>query len=655
MKYLGQASLAVLLLAAGCTAQQDMATPSETTAATPETLVEAAPEATMAPAPADRVALFGDLHVHTGQSFDAFISSVRATPDDAYRFAKGEKITTDGGYDVQLNGPLDFLAVTDHGEYMGIMPAMATPGTALSQTNFAKTVFGPDAENPAQSFQNVGLTIVSGDEIEEIYDRDVIDSAWQRAIDAAERHYEPGKFTTFAGYEFTAMTPVLESKIPAAANLHRNVIFRGEAPARLFSTLDSPNPEDLWDWMDAQRADGRDVMSIPHNSNASNGEMFASETYEGGELTADYAVTRMRNEPVIEITQIKGTSEAHPALSPNDEWANFELYETFIGSAAKSSPHIGDYARTALARGLGLADTKGFNPFKFGFIGSSDTHIGAGPFIEETFWGKFPVDGGDPANRHSIPPNGEKTWDADKARITIPADGVMVPNMRRLLAASQYSASGLAGVWADENTREAIFDAIRRKETFGTSGPRLKARMFASFDFEDGILSDPDLVASAYETGVPQGGNLTGSGAAPQILAWAMRDPDSYPLQRVQVVKVWTDADGTAHEAVYDAACSGGALPDPQTHRCPDNGASVDLTDCSTNDGTGAGEMKALWTDPDFDPARRSAYYVRVLENPSCRWSSWDAARNSTPPNPDMPSTIQERAWTSPVWYNPQG
>jgi hypothetical protein len=396
MNYLGQASLAALMLAAACTAPQDTASAPDTAASTPETLAETTPAEAAHPTPAGRIALFGDLHVHTGQSFDAFISSVRATPDDAYRFAKGEKITTDGGYDVQLNGPLDFLAVTDHGEYMGIMPAMATPGTALSQTAFAKTVFGPDAENPAQSFQNVGLTIVSGDEIEEIYDRDVIDSAWQRAIDAAERHYEPGKFTTFAGYEFTAMTPVLESEIPAAANLHRNVIFRGEAPARLFSTLDSPNPEDLWSWMDAQRIEGRDVMSIPHNSNASNGEMFASETYEGGELTADYAVTRMRNEPVIEITQIKGTSEVHPSLSPNDEWANFELYETFIGSAAKSSPHIGDYARNALARGLGLADTKGFNPFKFGFIGSSDTHIGAGPFIEEKFWGKFPVDGADP-------------------------------------------------------------------------------------------------------------------------------------------------------------------------------------------------------------------------------------------------------------------
>jgi hypothetical protein len=653
MRYLAQASLAALLLAGACKAPQDAVTAPDTTD-TAASLVETGGDLPLAAAPSDRVALFGDLHVHTGQSFDAFISNVRATPEDAYRFAKGEKLRIDAGYEIQLTSPLDFLAVTDHGEYMGIMPSMATPGSALSQTAFAKTVFGPEAENPAQSFQNVGFTIVSGEEIEEIYDRDVIDSAWHRAIDAAERNYEPGKFTTFSGYEFTAMTQVMDSKIPAAANLHRNVIFRGAAPDRLFSTLDSTNPEDLWAWMDAQRIDGLDVMSIPHNSNASNGEMFAAETYEGGALTADYAVTRMRNEPVMEITQIKGTSEAHPSLSPNDEWSNFELYDTFIGSAAKSSPHIGDYARTALARGLGLADTEGFNPYKFGFIGSSDTHIGAGPFIEEKFWGKFPADGASPEARHSIPPDGAKTWDPTEAEASVPAGGVMKADMRRLLAASQYSASGLAGVWADENTREAIFDAIRRKETFGTSGPRLKARMFASFDFDETILSDPNLVATAYATGVPQGGELSGTGAAPSILAWAMRDPDSYPLQRLQVVKVWTDADGTAHEALYDAACSGGALPDPETHLCADNGASVDISDCSTNDGTGVGEIKALWTDPDFDPARRSAYYVRVLENPSCRWSTWDATRNGTPPNPDMPVLIQERAWTSPVWYNPQ-
>ena len=248
---------------------------------------------------ADRTALFGDLPVHTGQSFDAFISSVRATPDDAYRYAKGEKIITDGGYEIQLDSPLDFLAVTDHG----------------------------------------------------------------------------GNFTASSGYEFTAMTEVMDSEVPAAANLHRNVIFRGDAPDRLFSTLDSPNPEDLWAWMDARRAEGLDVISIPHNSNASNGEMFASETYEGGQLTADYAITRMRNEPVIEISQVKGTSEVHPALSPNDEWANFEIYDTLVGSAAKSTPHLGGFARNALARGLGFEETESFNPYKFGFIGSSDTQI----------------------------------------------------------------------------------------------------------------------------------------------------------------------------------------------------------------------------------------------------------------------------------------
>jgi hypothetical protein len=652
MRYLAKVSLSVLLLASACKAPQETISAPEATSQKPEAIEDAVTAGPLAPA--DRVALFGDLHVHTGQSFDAFISNVRATPEDAYRFAKGKKITTDAGYDIQLDSPLDFLAVTDHGEYLGIMQAVVTPGTALSQTDFAKTVFGPSAKNPGTSFQEVGQTIISGEEIKEIYDQDVIDSAWHRAIEAAERNYEPGKFTTFSGYEFTAMTPVEGSEIPAAANLHRNVIFRGSAPDRLFSTLDSTNPEDLWAWMDAQRAHGLDVMSIPHNSNASNGEMFASETYEGGALTAEYATARMRNEPVMEITQIKGTSETHPSLSPNDEWANFELYETFIGSAAKSSPHIGDYARTALARGLGIQDAQGFNPFKFGFIGSSDTHIGAGPYIEEKFSGKFPQDGASPVNRLSIPPNGADSWEvaSDPTSALTPA-GIIKPSTRRMLAASHYSASGLAGVWADENTREAIFDAIRRKETFGTSGPRIRARMFASFEFDQSLLSDPDLVAKAYKAGVPQGSDLEGTGDAPAILAWAMRDPKSYPLQRLQVIKVWTDTEGTAHEVVYDAACSGGVSPDAKTHLCPDNGASVDVTDCSTEPGTGAGEIKALWKDPDFDPAQRSAYYVRVLENPSCRWSTWDAARNGTPPNPDLPTIIQERAWTSPVWYNP--
>ncbi len=641
---------ALALLGAACSAHDK--TPSAPTA--PETVrITDDTNISTSIGPSDRVALFGDLHVHTGQSFDAFISSVRATPDDAYRYAKGEKLVTDGGYEIQLDNPLDFLAVTDHGEYLGIMPVMATPGTNLSRTNFAKSVFGPDATNPAQSFQNVGITIVTGEEVEEIYDREVIDSAWVKNIETAERHNEPGKFTTFSGYEFTAMTQVMDSEIPAAANLHRNVIFRGAAPDRLFSTLDSPNPEDLWAWMDAQRAEGLDVLSIPHNSNASNGEMFASETYEGGQLTADYAVTRMRNEPVIEISQVKGTSEVHPALSPNDEWANFEIYDTLVGSAAKSTPHIGDFARNALARGLGFEDTGNFNPYKFGFIGSSDTHIGAGSFDESNFTGKFPQDGSNPEFRHSIPPAGADSWEGVESLKRLPP-GAVKPSMRRKLSAGKYSASGLAGVWADENTRVAIFDAIRRKETFGTSGPRIKARMFAGYGFDQAMLSDPDLVSVAYRTGVSQGSELVGTRQAPSILAWAIRDPASYPLQRLQIVKVWTDAEGKAHETVHDAACSGNAKPDTDTHRCPDNGANVDVTSCATDPGSGVGELKALWTDPNYDPTRRAAYYVRVLENPSCRWSTWDAVRNGSPPNPDMPVLIQERAWTSPIWVNPE-
>lgn len=583
-------------------------------------------------------AYFGDLHVHTTNSFDAYIFNVRTTPDAAYRFAKGESIKHDAGYDIQLAGPpLDFLAVTDHGEYLGIVPAMDNPERAVSRTPTAQSIFGDNRSDARTAFQRVGLSFVIGEPIEEIYDRDLIDSVWAETVEAAERHNDPGVFTAFSGYEFTAMRLVNAGN---AANLHRNVIFRGEAPRRIFTTLDSTNPEDLWDWMDAERMAGRDALAIPHNSNASNGEMFAMQTYEGARLTSDYAAARMRNEPLVEITQIKGTSETHPSLSPNDEWAGFEQYEYFIGGNEKLTPGAGDYVRSALGNGLVLQDGKGFNPYKFGVIGSSDTHVGAATLREETHWGKFPQDGAGPQARQSVPPNGAKVWDTDQAE----TNGI--------LASSQYSASGLAGVWAEANTRASLFDAMRRKETFGTSGPRIRVRMFAGYGFDEAILSAPDLIEQAYAGGVPIGGELAGSGEAPAFIAWAMRDPISAPLQRLQIVKVWSE-NGAAREAVYDAACAGGADVDAATHRCPDNGSSVDISDCSTQEGSGANELKTLWRDPEFDISQRAAYYVRVLENPTCRWSTWDAVRNGTPPNPALPVLLQERAWTSPIWYRP--
>jgi hypothetical protein len=618
-------------------------------ACAPNTQITTDPEASTPPPAISTVgisptrnAYFGDVHVHTGNSFDAYIFGVRATPDDAYRFARGDRVRHPAGYDIQLAGPpLDFLAVTDHGEYLGIVPAMNTLSSPLSQTELAKSVFGPDASDPGGSFQRVGFTIVSGDEIEEIYDRSVIDSVWADTVASAERNNEPGRFTAFSGYEFTAMSPVQGDGPPAAANLHRNVIFRGEAPDRLFSTLDSTNPEDLWAWMQGERDAGREVLAIPHNSNASNGEMFALQTYKGSPLTADYAATRLRNEPLVEVTQIKGTSETSPSLSPNDEWADFEQYEYFIGSPVKSTPGAGDFVRTAYQRGLALEETQGFNPYKFGLIGSSDTHIAAATLVEETHWGKFPQDGAGPEARQSVPPDGGMTW-----------DGVEEPGERRLLVSSQYSASGLAGVWAESNTRQAIFDAMQRKETFGTSGPRMKVRFFAGMNYAPDMLEAANLLETAYAHGVPMGGQIgkVHGETGPGFLVWAVRDPLSAPLQRAQVIKVWSDG-GETHEAVHDVACSGGAMPDAQTRRCPDNGATVEISDCSTAPGTGAGELKAFWQDPDFTPELEAAYYVRVLENPTCRWSTWDAARAGKPPNPELPETLQERAWSSPIWY----
>ncbi|MFN3211743.1 MAG: DUF3604 domain-containing protein [Henriciella sp.] len=633
MKKVSLTALAGIIVT-GCSAPTETAQPTEPVpVAEAENMIERSPT---------KNAYFGDLHVHTRNSFDAYIFATRRTPDDAYRFAKGEKIPHDGGYDIQLEGPpLDFLAVTDHGEYLGVIPFMDDPNHPLSRTLTAQAAFGDDAAASADTFASIGISFVTGQPIEEIRDQSHMNKIWAETINAADRHYKPGEFTTFAGYEFTAMTVVSQEE-GSAANLHRNVIFRDQAPDQIFSTLDSTNPEDLWDWMDGQREDGIDSLAIPHNSNGSNGEMFALQTYDGEPLSKLYALTRLRNEPIVEITQIKGTSETHPIFSPTDEWADFEQYDYFIGSSAKSTVNVGDFVRPSLARGIALGDELGANPYEFGFIGSSDTHIAAATLREETHWGKFPTDGANPQQRSSVPPDGYTDW----------ADVPDATN-RRILTGAKFSASGLIGVWAEANTREDVFNGMRKRETFGTTGPRLKVRLFAG-DYDQDILTAPDLLEQAYANGVAMGGNLTAPAEdAPSLLAWAIRDPISAPLQRLQIVKVWAE-NGAAKEAVYDVACSDGSAPDPDSHRCADNGASVDTSDCSTEPGTGVAELKALWQDPAYDPTQSSAYYVRVLENPTCRWSTWDAVRAGTPPNPELPMTLQERAWSSPVWIAPQ-
>jgi len=594
--------------------------PTETVAAADIPLIET------------NIALFGDLHVHTTNSFDAFIFGTRTDANDAYRFAKGEAIENGAGTTLKLDGPpLDFYAVTDHGEYLGVVPAMRDRSSALSKTDTAKSIFGLMANDRRGSFLRVGQTVVSGDEIEEIYDRELMDSVWARNVAAADAHNDPGTFTTFAGYEFTAMRAVADM---AAANLHRNVIFKDGAPSRLFTTLDSPRPDALWTWMDAQRDAGHEVLAIPHNSNASNGMMFAFGSYNGSPMSRDEAELRLRNEPVVEITQVKGTSETHPRLSPNDEWSNFEIYDNLIGGQLPSYVTDGSFVRQGLARGFTLEERLGVNPFQFGVIGSSDTHISGGAFGEESFFGKFSHDM-NPESRQTTPPNGETTWPEDFNPDT------------DLIATPQYGASGLAGVWARANTRDEIFDAMMRKETFGTSGPRMKVRFFALQDRVNvGILNAPNMVEQAYDAGVPMGSLWEAGRNAPQFLAWASRDANSAPLERLQIIKSWT-ANGRPQERIYDIACANGATPNEG--RCPDQNLSVDLANCERS-GAGAGELKTLWIDPDYDAKTPTAYYVRVLEAPKCRWSTWDAVRNSTPPNPDMIPTVQDRAWSSAIW-----
>ncbi|MEQ9315750.1 MAG: DUF3604 domain-containing protein [Henriciella sp.] len=635
MKRFGYVSGLVLAAAmAACSGGNDTAGEARTEAS-PDAISTPDARATAAPT---RNAYFGDLHIHTRSSFDAYIFNVRRTADDAYRFAKGETIKHPSGFDMTIaGGPLDFYTVTDHAEYLGILPAMDTPGTKLSELQWAKDMFSTDPDKIVAAFQGVGASVRSGEPIEEMLDQTVINSVWLENVEAADRHYERGVFTTFAAYEYTSVTTNRDDGTFGGGNLHRNVFFKGEAPIRPFSTLDSTNPEDLWNWMDAQRDAGMEVIAIPHNSNVSDGQMFKLETYEGDPLTAAYADQRMRNEPLVEVTQVKGTSETHPDLSPNDEWADFEIYDRLLGVYDVSATD-GSYVRQAYQRGLALENDEGFNPFKFGLVAASDSHVAGGAYAENDYWSKVGIVDGLPVARGSVPFVTSKSWEEQPVNRT-------TQNASEWF--SRWSASGLTGVWAEENTREAIFEAFRRKETFATTGPRIQVRFFASFDYADGFANDPDLAAKAYSQGVPMGGDLVGDGRAPAFIVWAQRDANyGAALQRAQIVKVTADS-----EMVYDVACHLGA-PDPATHRCPDNGASVDLETCAPQ-GDGAAELKTMWRDPDFNANERASYYVRVLENPTCRWSTWEALEAGTPPRPDRPQTIQERAYTSPIWYTP--
>ena len=599
---------------------------------TPDVTGTPAPIAAAAPARTEgfnalRNAYFGDLHVHTMYSFDAFIFGTTSSPDDAYEFARGGSITHPAGFEMQLQTPLDFYGVTDHAFYIGVLREMANPNSEISGHPVAAgmSTLGGYLERGAK-FREI-LAFMRSENGLEINDPVIRKSAWDDIVAAANRHNGPGKFTTFIGYEYTASAS-------DRGNLHRNVIFRGDtAPELPFSRLDSSNPEDLWNWMDSNRAQGIESLAIPHNSNGSNGRMFMLTDNSGRPLDDAWANQRMRNEPLVEISQVKGTSDTHPALSPNDEWADFEIMPLRVATNLYSEPN-GGYLRQAYLNGLKMQAGEGFNPYKFGVIGSSDTRNATYAGEEHDYWSKVGLNDATPVLRGSVP---------------LPEPGAN-GEVYRDTYYDTWSAAGLAGVWAEENTRTSIYDAFRRKETFGTSGTRMKVRFFAGYDLP--AAEDPDLLARAYAGGVPMGGDLiAGADASPGFVAWAAKDPNSANLERLQIVKGWVE-DGEAREEVYDIACSEGTV-DPETNRCPDNGSRVDISDCSITQGVGAAELRAAWQDPGFDPEQHAFYYVRGLENPTCRWSTWDAIRAGVEPHPDLQPTIQERVWSSPIWLTP--
>lgn len=626
---------AIILI--GCSQEQDA---NDDSAETVE-LSAGARETLPVQAGIARNAYFGDLHVHTQFSYDAFVFGTRTGPDDAYEFAKGNAIKHPAGFDLKLDRPLDFQGVSDHANYLGMLPAMLDPASpayehpAGDTVRAAKTVAERQRIFAAmQPYVRYMQDAAPG--VREQLKMDVVRSAWQEIIDSANRHYDPGQFTTFIAYEYTSA-----GRGGIYNNLHRNVVFKGAtAPGAPFSRLDSYNPEDLWDAMDAWRGEGIESMAIPHNMNGSGGRMFEYEYFDGGAIDRPYVERRTRNEPLVELTQTKGTSETHPALSPNDEWAGFEIMPYRVSTSILSEP-AGSYARDALRRGLQIEALSGGNPYQFGFIASSDTHVSAGAFSEENFWGASGLMLEKPEQRGSVPTTDE--WSGETVD-----DGT--GRSYRFTTAITNGGSGLAGVWASANTREAIFDAMRRKETFATSGPRIRIRFFAGENLTSLNVDDDGLLESAYAQGVPMGGEV--QAVSPEFLIWAIRDELSAGLDRLQIVKGWLN-EGETHEQVFDVQCGDGRSVDAETHRCAATEAGVDLATCMPAPDLGAAELKTTWRDPTFEAGQSAFYYARVLENPTCRWSTWDALRAGVKPRQDVSATIQERAWSSPIWLKP--
>ena len=572
---------------------------------------------------------WGDTHLHTRNSADAFnLGTTNLTPDDAYRFARGEEVRSQTGMRARLRRPLDFLVVADHAGYLGAFYRYLQNDPTIRNTEVGRRWSAYDTAT--ERFADVVNSIRDPDKYAQL-PQDMQRSIWvEDVVKVADRNNMPGQFTAFIGYEWTAMKE--------GNNLHRVVVFKDGADKtsriRPFSAADSEDPEDLWNALaDYENKTGGEALAIAHNGNLSNGLMFASETLSGKPLTEAYANMRSRYEPLYEVTQVKGDGEAHPFLSPNDEFADYETSDADnIAMTAKKENWMlqHEYARSALKLGLQFDASLGANPFKFGMIGSTDSHTSLATAAEDNFFGKFPES------------------EPGKLRSSNGMAGYMWENWR-------ITASGYAAVWARENTRESLFEAMQRREVFATTGSRIVVRFFGGWNYQDDLLERPDYVAAAYAGGVPMGGDLSAAeaGRAPVFIVAAAKDPDGANLDRVQIIKGSLDSEGKLQERVFDVAMSGNRLPDPRTGKVPDVGNTIDLANATYTNSIGASQLSAVWIDPDFDPAERAFYYARVIEIPTPRWPVYDANYFGFELPPEVPTLNRDRAYTSPIWYSP--
>ncbi len=618
-----QVSCAVLSLFLALGFQTGCKSNQENVAKTASSATNVSPQSAEARPPRNplRNAYFGDLHLHTGYSMDAFAFGTRTTPEDSYKYAMGETVEYMGKPQKRL-APLDFLAVTDHAEYLGTVRESINPNGPFAKSEWFTIMTSTDPKVSGAAFQKLLGSTVVNKPIAEFNQPEVLRSAWQAYSAAADKYYKPGKFTTFVGFEWTSM--------PQSQNLHRCVIFEGKGPDVPYTAFESVDPEDLWRYLEAQRKQGLDVIAVPHNGNISNGLMFSTRDMSGKPITRDYAERRMANEPLAEIIQAKGQTDTSPALSPTDEFANFEMWLYLLNGTTKAKSATGSYLRQAYGVGQELHEKIGVNPFKYGIEAATDFHSG----ITST----------EPSNY----PGSHGNQDNDPKTVIAATSSVGGEPLASL------SSGGLTGVWAEENTRESIFAAFKRKETFGTSGVRIKVRMFAGWNYPKDMTKQADWVKAAYADGVPMGGDLAApsGAAAPTFVVHAVKDPDSGNLDRVQIIKIST-RNGKSHEKIFDAVWSGDRKPDPKTGKVPAVGNTVDVKTATYTNKIGAAELIGEWTDPEFDPSAYATYYARVLEIPTPRWSTYWAAKLNLPPNPAVPPFEQQRAWTSPIWYTP--